>query len=546
VVWKANPFHRNRLGQAAPDRIAHWSQDPRVGDAARGRDIGVGIWRIGAERISGEYPIPWERPHPSKHFTARLHSFGWLDDLAVLGPPASPRIAQLIETWVERYGEWDELAWDPELAAERLYSWLSWGRPAFEQGDAAQRSALMRSAARHARLLVLAQNELSERRLGAIKAGAALALAAAAGFPEANRLAEAGEEMLLEACAKQFLPDGGHQSRSPEALAEALCDLVAAHTAFELHSEPSPMLRETLPKLANMLRMLRLGDGGLGCFQGGSENSAASIDNALARTPGDARAFQFATHSGYQRLEAAGLRVLFDVGAAPPLSYSDRAHAGALSFELSSGPERIIVNVGSARELEPAGRFAARTTNAHSTLVLADTLSGEFEDQRRGKGPARLVGPTLDDVRRSSDETGITVQGRHDAYRHQFGLLHRRYLFIDHDGRNLRGIDELIRPSKIKAPPQKDLIPYVSRFHLHPGVKAKLIEHQMALIETPGGQRWRLRTDAKSIEIEPSIYWGGRTLPQDTQQIVLSGAADPMGVGLGPPNRMRWALARSD
>lgn len=512
----------------------------------RGRELAQGVWRIAAERISGEYASPWDRPHPSRHFTARLHSFAWLVDLASLGPAAAPRIAQLIDLWVEKYGEWDELAWDPELTAERVFAWLSWGRSAFEQGDPIKRGGLMRSIARQARLLLVAQNELSERRLGAIKAGAALAIAGAAGLPDATRLTEQGEELLLEACAKQFLPDGGHQSRSPEALAETLYDLVAANAAFEKLTDPSPMLHEILPKLANMLRMLRLGDGGLGCFQGGSENSAASIDNALARIQGETRAFQFATHSGYQRLEAAGLRVLFDVGGAPPLSYSERAHAGALAFELSSENERLIVNVGSARELEPEGRFAARTTNAHSTLILADTLSAEFEEQRRGKGPAHLVGPTLDDVRRSSDETGITVQGRHDGYRAQFGLLHRRYLFIDHDGRNLRGIDELIRPAKSKSPAQKGLIPYVARFHLYPGVRAKLIEHQMALIETPSGQRWRLRTDAKEILFEDSIYWGGPAVPQETQQIVLAGAADPMGHGLGPPNRMRWALARAD
>ena len=504
------------------------------------------MWRIGAERIAGEYALPWDRPHPSRHFTARLHSFAWLADLAAVGPAAHPRIAQLIETWVDQFGDWDELAWDPELTAERLFSWLCWGQPAFEQGDATRRGDLLRSAARQARLLLLAQNELSERRLGAIKAGAAMALAGAAGFPDAERLSEQGEELLIEACSKQFLPDGGHQSRSPEALAEAFNDLLAGYAAFEKVGDVSPMLRDALPKLANMLRMLRLGDGGLGCFQGGSEGSPASLENALSRAPGEARAFQFATHSGYQRLEASGLRVLLDVGGAPPLAYADRAHAGALAFELSSERERLIVNVGAARELAPEGRFAARTTNAHSTLILADALSAEFEESRRGKGPARLVGPNLDDVRRSSDETGITVQGRHDGYRAQFGLLHRRYVFIDHDGRNLRGIDELIRPSKSKAPSSKQLIPFVARFHLHPSVRARLVEHQMALLETPGGQRWRLRTDAQLIAIEQSTYWGGRIVPQETQQIVLSGAADPMGVGLGPPNRMRWALARSD
>ena len=98
----------------------------------------------------------------------------------------------------------------------------------------------------------------------------------------------------------------------------------------------------------------------------------------------------------------------------------------------------------------------------------------------------------------------------------------------------------------IKPPPAKTLIPFVARFHLHPAVRAKLVEHQMAMLETPGGQRWRLRTDATHIAIENSIYWGGRVVPQETSQIVLSGAADPMGHGLGPPNRMRWALARAD
>ena len=58
--------------------------------------------------------------------------------------------------------------------------------------------------------------------------GLGLVLAGAADFPEGERFAEQGEEMLIEACAKQFYGDGGHLSRSPEALAEALCDLVTA------------------------------------------------------------------------------------------------------------------------------------------------------------------------------------------------------------------------------------------------------------------------------------------------------------------------------
>ena len=163
---------------------------------------------------------------------------------------------------------------------------------------------------------------------------------------------------------------------------------------------------------------------------------------------------------------------------------------------------------------------------------------------RRGRASPRIAGPNLDDVSRASDDSGITVQGRHDGYRAQFGLLHRRYLFVDHNGANLRGIDEMIRPMKLKATPAKRPIPYIARFHLHPDVRARLVEHRIALLETPGGQRWRLRTDAPEIAIELSTYWGGPA-PREALQIVLSGEADPMGHGLAPPNRIRWALARA-
>ena len=278
--WRANPFHRRRLGDDGPDRIEIWGRDPRVGDAERGREIGKGVWRIAAERLNGEHVSPWRRPHPSKHFTARLHSFAWLPDLAAVGPSAYGRIADLIDEWVSEFGEWDDLGWDPELTAERLFAWLCWGRPAFESGAPEQRAALLRSTARQARLLVLSENELGERHLGLIKAGAALVLAGAAHFPDAERFYEQGEEYLIEACAKQLLPDGGHMSRSPEAMAEALFDLVAANDALP---ESSPVIQDALSKLGNMVRMLRLGDGGLGCFNGGSESSAASIDAALSR-----------------------------------------------------------------------------------------------------------------------------------------------------------------------------------------------------------------------------------------------------------------------
>ncbi|MEJ0059258.1 MAG: hypothetical protein WDM79_06710 [Terricaulis sp.] len=192
-----------RLGDSAPNRVAAWGHDPRAGDAARGAELAKGVWRIAAERMAGEYAVPWERPHPSHHFTARLHAFAWLVDLAAAG--ADARIVQLIESWVGEHGDWDELAWDPELTAERLFAWLCWGRPAFEQGrSGAARGVVAFSGATSA--LTAAGGKRVERSpwrrdQGGARRSCSLAPPA---FPDANRLIEQGEEMLLEACAKQF------------------------------------------------------------------------------------------------------------------------------------------------------------------------------------------------------------------------------------------------------------------------------------------------------------------------------------------------------
>ncbi|MDH8602313.1 heparinase II/III family protein, partial [Klebsiella pneumoniae] len=51
-------------------------------------------------------------------------------------------------------------------------------------------------------------------------------------------------------------------------------------------------------------------------------------------------------HSGFQRLDAGNTAVIMDTGAPPPPAVSRDAHAGCLSFELSSGTGRIVVNCG--------------------------------------------------------------------------------------------------------------------------------------------------------------------------------------------------------
>lgn len=544
--WRATPFYRLMLRGHDPDRVGQWGADPRLGDSARGREILSGVWRISSERLNGSFSVPWGAAPPSPHFSARLHSFSWLGDLASLGDEAQPRIAELIQTWASGFGEWHPQAWAPELTAERLYAWLCHGRAAFEAGDAAMRPLLLRSCARQARHLQLAAGDLRDP-LARVKAGVALTLAGVAGLCEGERTLDSGIEILEEAAASQFLPDGGHATRAPEALIETLSDYLTADDALARKGHETPRLvREVMPKIAGMLRYLRLGDGRLACFHGGGAGQFGAVEALLARLDVEVRPFRIAPQSGYHRLAAGEVIVIMDAGAAPAPAFGERAHAGCLGLEMSCGADRLIVNVGSTRELAPEWRAAGRATNAHSTLIVDDALSAAFEQMRLSRGGARPIGPPGVSGKRTDDEHGARIDAQHEGYRADYGLVHRRTLFLDEEGTDLRGQDVLARPLAAGKASENLRIPFAIRFHLHPSVLVERLEPKVIRLETPSGAHWRLRTDAEAVQIDESIYLSERSGPQPARQIVMLGEADANGSGEHAPNRVRWALTRID
>lgn len=540
--WRTTPFYRMMLRGADPDRVVQWGRDVRVGDFERGMEIVRGAWRIGGERLAGMNALPWAAPAPSAHFTARLHSFSWLGDVAAVGVAGHEAIAALVQSWVVGFGaDFHASAWAPELVAERLYAWLCHGRAAFDRAEEPTKTELLRSLGRQARHLSLALDDI-RAPLSRVKAGAALVLAGASGMPEGERLRELGEETLDEACAAQLLPDGGHATRSPDFLMEFVCDLLTASDALKRQGFPPPtIVRDCLPRAAAMLTFFRMSDGRLAAFNGGGEGSAATLREVLAEIKAS-RSFEYATQSGYQRLAAGDVTLLMDVGSAPQPSYGERAHAGALAFEMSTGSNRLIVNVGSAYDLAPEWRAAGRATNGHSTLVIEDALSAAFQQRRGGRGAAVPTGPQVTQ-KRTREEDGDLVEAHHDGYRQQFGYLHRRRIFLAKDGRRVWGQESVAPPLSGAGKTPLAPVAFAVRFHLHPLVRVERADvHEMVLHHDE--VRWRFATDARRLAVEPSIHLGGGQGPQRSRQIVLYGVTEPNAPEDKAPNLVRWKLSR--
>jgi uncharacterized heparinase superfamily protein len=323
----------------------------------------------------------------------------------------------------------------------------------------------------------------------------------------------------------QILPDGGHRTRSPSVQLAVLRDLIDIRAVLRAaRVEIPPSLQQAIERMAPMLRFFRHGDRRLALFNHSVEEDAVVVDLALTRSETRGQPPLPAPHSGFQRLQGGQSLVLVDTGRPPPHGFDTEAHAGPLSFEMSHGRERIIVNCGGYRGAKPAWHRVARSSAAHSVVIVGDTNAvGIAADGSLGRGPETVR------CERAEEGGHQWMAASHDGYRARFGVTYARELYLAADGDDLRGEDKLTGRSGA---------PFTVRFHLHPAVEASLIENGGgALLRLSSGAVWRLRASGAEMGIGESIYLGTGEL-RKTQQIVLSGTTGPSGA------TVRWAIRR--
>lgn len=515
-----------------PDAPARAFRDLWPGDAARGQRLLKGEFEV-----SGTvYPLlPAEATRAegsmrggSPTWRAALHGFAWLRDLRALGTDgARLRARALTQDWLARTGD-EAMAKVPEVAGARLAAWLGhWDFLAATAEDPFRR-AIMQRMAQDTRALVASLPAECDHRgaLVALKG----ALAASVALEEEAWTARC-LRLLPSELERQFLPDGCHAERSPATHLAAFQDLIEIRNLLHGAGLEAPShLALALDHAGPALRLFRHGDGGLACFNGTREETAALLDLVLTQAQARGRAPLILADGGFQRLQAGRTLVIADCGAPPPSRPPPSAgglprgadrqhHAGTLSFEMSVGRDRVVVNCGAAPAAEDAWRDALRATAAHSTLILSDTNSAELRPEGLGRRPEHVKAD------RQESDGAQWLDASHDGWKRPFAAIHRRRLWLSESGDDLRGEDTVeaeVRPA------------YEMRFHLHPRVVATLAEEGTVSLRLPSGAIWRLRAAGVRVSLEDSVHAAGE--PKPAQQVVLHAEA-------GTPS-VQWAIRR--
>ena len=525
----STPVYGLTLSRRAPETLSVTPPDPWPGNADRGNAILRDRFSFAG---SIEKAVPeWPFLEFAADEFAELHGFDWLRDLRAIGSDAPRRRARdLVKDWVDTYSNWHPDVWRPDILGNRICSWL--GQYGFfcASADDHYRCRYLESLARQAHHLsrALPGDTDGERLVAAIK-GLILAGLALPGHP--TWLSQ-GLKLLDKQIRRQFLPDGGHLSRCPATHAQVLRHLVDIRGALLAGAaDVPPALVNAIDRGAPFLRLLRHNDGSLAMFNGGQGMPSWLLDMLLAQADARGRPPARAPHSGYERISANRTLVIIDVGTPAPRGVDDTAHAGTLSFELSVGKERIIVNCGHHAAPGP-WELASRSTAAHSTLVVDNTNSTQISTTGGlGRRPSHVR------VKRNESDGSNWIEAQHDGYEPIFGLTHKRRLYVSADGEDIRGQDDIERTSE--GPEESD---FAIRFHLHPAVRPTLPKNGSgALLQLNTGSRWQLRASGGKMTIEDSVYLAAPGQMERTKQVVVSGPIEPHEK---QPVTVKWAIQR--
>jgi len=519
-AFAAGPLYRHTLIGPVPNDLRcrlgeHWPGDAKRGAAIFGGDI-----ELLGETVRNPAPV-WFPRSASPEWVAEWHGFAWIADLISVGPEAREAARALIHSWLRENARWDPVAWRSDVIATRIFSWgVHLDDIAARDTDRPLRRAILAALAAQLRhLWRTAGWELSgAARLRALKGliGGLVVLGGSA------KKVQRALRLLERELAAQLNADGGHRSRCPSLQMQVLGDLIDLRATLRAgRFDVPPPLQDAILKMAPMLRFFRHGDRRLALFNDAVEEDAVLVDLVLSRSEGKKQAAPQAPQTGFQRLQAGHSLVLVDTGP-PPSGFDEHAHAGALSFELSQGRERIVVNCGGYRGAKPAWRRVARASAAHSVLVVEDTNAFDIDDNG-----ARANGADAVRCERAEEGGHQWISAAHDGYQARFGLTYERQLYLAPDGDDLRGEDRLTGRAGVG---------FAVRFHLHPSVEASL-DGNAALLRLASGAVWRLRCAGAELSLGESVYLGSGEA-QKTQQVVLSGTTDDTGAAV------RWALRR--
>ena len=519
-----SPFYNWRYGGPPAEQLLLIPQDLRTADASFATEVYHGHFGLAGTVAITNGASPFTIEPPNQVWEKELEGFGWLRHFSAAADPQSLEQAKVfIREWIRRSRRKRGVKWLPDVAARRIISWISHAGYLLDNTDTAFYDSVMHSLTQHIRYVAGYYGETPD---GHPRLTSLIALnMAGLCIGEQEDLLNTYLDVLCFELDRQILDDGGHISRNPWVPVSLMLDLLPLKQCFISRSrQPPEQIMNALRRVLSMIRFMRLGDGYIARFNGMAVTLPDSLATVLAYDDNVKKIGGYAPQSGYTRLELGKSILLVDTGTPPSLALSRQAHAGALSFEMSSGVCPIVVNCGAPGPANQEWRLMSRTTPYHSTLSINDNSSSRLLKrklfERSYSGPM-LQGPDQVRVDYRIKPGQVYVEASHNGFSAKYNAIYRRKLCLMKNGNRVYG-EEFLFPDQRTS--KKNRFPFALHFHIHPDVKTTLAPDKKSVnFLLQNGEIWNLSSSELSPSIEESLFLADYRGPRQTVQIVFHG-----------------------
>ena len=261
------------------ERLVIAPQELRTADPTRASEIYAGRFAFAGKIVVCDGRSPFEMVPPNEEWAEVLFGFGWLRHLRAADSTITRANARaLVDEWIALQGTWHPVAWQPEIVARRIISWLSQATLILDDADVRFYRRFLRNLTRQVRFLRATVDDTRDG-LPRLQARIALTYASLCMAKQIRHLRSTTRRLVNE-IERQILPDGGHISRNPGVIIEILLDLLPLSQTFSARNvAPPPALINAIDRMMPMLRFFRHGDGTFALFNG--------MGPTLARCAGD-------------------------------------------------------------------------------------------------------------------------------------------------------------------------------------------------------------------------------------------------------------------
>jgi uncharacterized heparinase superfamily protein len=410
--------------------------------------------------------IGWNGPQREKLWRYNQHYF---DDLnAHKADLREDAHKEILQNWIDENSPGFGVGWDPYPTSLRIVNWIKWslGTDGLSESALHSLAIQLRWLSRRLEFHLLGNHLFSNAK--ALVYGGLFFQSA-----EADEWLAKGLKILKNEVKEQILPDGAHFELSTmyHALAfEDVLDLINISKCFPnrfSHQQNCQVAGwfELAPKMHHWLKTMCHPDGEIAFFNDAAFDIAPKFleleqyaDKLLSKIRNFINSsIVHNSDSGYIRVTKGQATLFLDLAKVGPDYLPGHGHADTLTFELSFGKQRVVVNSGTSCYGVSAERLRQRGTHAHNTVVVDSKDSSEVWS---GFRVAKRASPLDIRVEESEDGANVNVQGAHDGYKKIFQrpVIHRRkWVATDNNLTINDKIEGRFKNSEV-------------RFHFHPDV----------------------------------------------------------------------------